>query len=203
MDLKPPSGSSISIASDGINSTIVIPATTSASRYFPGLFLLFWLGGWAVGFKDVGSKILAGNANAFLVFWLCGWTVGGVLAVVSLYRVFRPAVPETLKLKRNSVAYDFGILPLQFNSSSRNKGARQAWSNVFTKRVRVEIDRSQLQSLRLRETESGNRLTIDVDAQRLDIAATASEVEREWLAGYLARRYSLSPAPPSAGAGSV
>jgi hypothetical protein len=198
MDLNPPPGSSISIASDGIDSTIVVPATSSASRYLPGLFLLFWLGGWAVGFRDVGSQVLAGNANAFLVFWLCGWTVGGVLAVVSLYRIFRPAVPETLKLKRNSVAYDAGIQPPQFNLFSRNKGARSAWSNTFYKRVRVEIDRRQLQSLRLRETESGNRLTIDVDAQRLEIAAAASEVEREWLAGYLARRYSLRPATGAA-----
>jgi hypothetical protein len=46
----------------------------------------------------------------------------------------------------------------------------------------------------LRETESGNRLTIDVDAARLDIAATASEVEREWLARLLAQRYSLPQA---------
>jgi hypothetical protein len=203
MDLNPPPGSNISIASDGIDPTIVIPPTASASRYFGGLFLLFWLGGWAVGFKDVGSKVLAGQANAFAVFWLCGWTVGGVFAAVSLYRIVRPAVPETLTLKRNSVAYDSGIQPLQMDSSWRSKGTRQAWNSMFAKRVRVEIDRRQLQSLRLRETESGNRLTIDVDAQRLELAPTASEVEREWLAGYLTRRYSLSPAAVSAGEGSA
>jgi hypothetical protein len=203
MDLNPPPGSSISIATDGIDRTVLIPATNGAWRYLPGLFLLFWLGGWAVGFRDVGSKVLAGNANAFLIVWLCGWTVAGVFAVVSIYRVFRPAVPESLTLKRNSVAYDSGIQPLQFDSSWRHKGARYAWVYTFPKRVRVEIDRRQLQSLRLRETESGNRLTIDVDAQRLEIAPTASEVEREWLAGYLARRYSLSPAAGNAGEASA
>jgi hypothetical protein len=46
----------------------------------------------------------------------------------------------------------------------------------------------RLQALRLRETESGNRSTINVDARRFDIAAAASEVEREWLARLLARR---------------
>jgi hypothetical protein len=45
--------------------------------------------------------------------------------------------------------------------------------------------------LRLRETESSNRLTVDVEAQRIEIASAASEVEREWLARLLARRYSL------------
>jgi hypothetical protein len=32
MDLNPPPGSNISIASDGIDSTVIIPPTTSASR---------------------------------------------------------------------------------------------------------------------------------------------------------------------------
>lgn len=77
------------------------------------------------------------------------------------------------------------------NSSWRYKDPKDAWNTTFPKRVRVDFDRRQLQSLRLRETESGNRLTIDVDADRLEIASMASEVEREWLAGFLARRYSL------------
>ena len=62
---------------------------------------------------------------------------------------------------------------------------------MFTKRTRVELDRRNLQSLRLRETNDGNRLTVDVDALRLDIAQSASEIEREWLYELLAKRYSL------------
>jgi hypothetical protein len=43
-------------------------------------------------------------------------------------------------------------------------------------------------------------LTVDVGAQRVEIAPTGSEVEREWLARLLAQRYSLpqvfgTPAP--------
>jgi hypothetical protein len=52
---------------------------------------------------------------------------------------------------------------------------------MFPKRTRVELDRRKLQSLRLRETNEGNRLTVDADALRLDIAPSASEIEREWL----------------------
>jgi hypothetical protein len=48
-----------------------------------------------------------------------------------------------------------------------------------------------LQTLRLRETETGNRLTVDLGAQRLELASQASEVEREWLARLLARRYAI------------
>lgn len=86
---------------------------------------------------------------------------------------------------------DSGIPPFQFQSSWRYKNAKDAWKAIFPRRVRVELERRQLQSLRLRETERGNRLTIDVDAARIDIAPTASEVEREWLARLLAQRYSL------------
>jgi hypothetical protein len=48
-----------------------------------------------------------------------------------------------------------------------------------------------LQSLRLRETDTGNRLTFDIGSERIEIAPMASEVEREWLARFLARRYAL------------
>jgi hypothetical protein len=191
MDLNPPAGSKISIASDGADPTIIIPAATSSTRYFTGLFLLFWLGMWTIGFRDAGSKVISGNANGFLIFWLAGWTLGGIFAVVSLYRIFRPSVPESLELKRNNVNYDSGIAPLQFDSSWRYKKPRDSWSALFPRRVRVDLDRRQLQSLRLRETDAGNRLALDVDAARIDIAPTASEVEREWLARLLAQRYAL------------
>jgi hypothetical protein len=191
MDLNPPAGSKISIVSDGADPIIIIPAAKSPMRYFTGLFLLFWLGGWALGFKSAASQILSGQANAFIIFWLGAWTVGGIFAALSIWRIFRPSVPESLALKRNSVTYDSGIPPLQIDSSWRSKRPRDAWNSIFSKRVRVDLDRRQLQSLRLRETESGNRLTIDVDAARIDVAPTASEVEREWLARLLAQRYSL------------
>jgi hypothetical protein len=200
MDLNPPAGSKISIASDGADPTIIIPAATSSTRYFTGLFLLFWLGMWTIGFRDAGSKVISGNANGFLIFWLAGWTLGGIFAVVSLYRIFRPSVPESLELKRNSVAYDSGIAPLQFDSSWRYKKPKDSWNALFPSRVRVELDRRQLQSLRLRETDTGNRLTLDVDAARIDIAPTATEVEREWLARLLAQRYSLPQALGNAAA---
>jgi hypothetical protein len=191
MDLNPPAGSKISVVSDGADPRIIIPATSSSTRYLTGLFLLFWLGMWTIGFREAGSRVISGNANGFLIFWLGAWTLGGIFAVVSLYRIFRPSVPETLELKRNSVTYDSGIAPLQFGASRRYRNPMDAWNSAFPKRVRVEIDRRQLQSLRLRETETGNRLTIDVDATRIDMAPTASEVEREWLARLLAQRYAL------------
>jgi hypothetical protein len=204
MDWNPPPGSNISMATDRADPTIIIPNSGSALRYFHCAFLLFWLGMWTIGFRQAAAQVISGTANGFVIFWLGGWTIGGFFAVAALYRMLRPTVPESLELGSNGVAYDSGIAPLQFDTSYRAKKPKQVWNSVFPKRIRVELDRRQLQSLRLRETDSGNRLTIDVDAARIEIAPAASEVEREWLARLLAQRYGisqLSAAPAAAPVG--
>jgi hypothetical protein len=188
---SPPEGSNIRIATESGDPIIIVPPSSSLMRYPSGLFLLCWLGGWAFGFKSAVTQLLYGNFQPFLVVWLAGWTLGGILAISMVYRTLRPSVPETLELRRSSIGYDSGIAPPQFNKIERNKGPWGSWKSMFPKRLRLELDRNRLQSLRLRETETGNRLTFDIDSERIEIAPTASQVEREWLARLLARRYSL------------
>ncbi len=195
MDLDPPAGSPISIDRKDLDPTVVIPVTASSTRYFGGVFLLFWLGGWVMGETSAITQLMSGKGRC-LHLWLGGWTVGGILAALTAYQIFRPTVPETLQLKRGSIAYDSGIPPFELNSNTRNKGIRDYWSSLLSKRLRADLDRQQLQTLRLRETETGNRLTIDLGAQRVELASGASEVEREWLARLLAKRYGLTQALP-------
>ena len=135
MDLNPPEGSKVWIASEGGDATIVVPPASGFGRYFVGFFLLFWLGMWTIGFRDAATKIMSGATNnGFLVFWLGAWTLGGAIAVYTLYRAFRPSVPETLGLKRNSVAYDSGVAPPQFNSYWGYRNPKDSWNYVFPKR---------------------------------------------------------------------
>jgi hypothetical protein len=195
VNLEPPSGSRISITTEGAHPLIVVPhGSRGLMRYFVGMFLLAWLGGWFVGLIATVCKLSSGGApheaQAFLAFWLVGWTLGGAMAMYWAYRLFRPSVPESLRLMSNGVTYDPGIPPLQTYWGFTSP--KDQWKSMFPKRTRVELDRRNLQSLRLRETNDGNRLTVDVDALRLDIAQSASEIEREWLYELLAKRYSLS-----------
>ena len=195
MRLEPPSGSRISVTTEGANSSIVVPHASGGGlmRYSVGLFVLAWLGGWVLGFVSVVRTLSSGRTPsgvyAFLVFWLAAWTLAGVWALYLAYRTFRPSVPESLKLMPNGVTYDSGVPPLQLYFSYVSP--KEAWKSMFPKRTRIELDRRKLQSLRLRETNDGNRLTIDADALRLDLAQSASEIEREWLYDVLAKRYSL------------
>jgi hypothetical protein len=188
--INPPPGSKITLSNDGADPLLTIPQRSGgASRYFGGLFMLFWLGAWFIGFRSAASEMVSGHAQPFLIFWLGAWTLAGGFALWMLYRTFRPPLPETLKLGQNGITHDSGIPPFQPNFNTMNQ--KQAWQGYFPKRTIVEIDRQQLRSLRLRETESDNRLTVDVDSVRLDIGRAATEVEREWLYQVLADRYSI------------
>ena len=206
MDVMPPSGSKILVTTSGADTVITIPQGSGGPmRYFAGLFLLFWLGLWFVGGGAAASKLWSGGlesaaANGFLVVWLGAWALGAAWAIFVLYKLFRPSVPESLRLMPDGVVYDSGAPPLQMNFFSY-ADHREHWKSLFSKRLRVELNREQLQSLRLRETDAGNRLTIDANAARLDLARSASEVEREWLYQLLAGRYLKSPAPGSAPVG--
>lgn len=188
MQLSPPRGSRIAVLQDGSDDVIIIPQPdVSVARYFIGLLMLFWLGGWSFGFVSAYSKVRSGQGDSFLLLWLCGWTVGGAFAAYYLYRILRPSVPESFRLRGRDLVYDSGIPPFQLQAHHARQA--DAWRALFPKRLVVELDRERMQSLRLRETDAGNRLTVYVGSTRLDLGRAASEVEREWLSQVLKERY--------------
>jgi hypothetical protein len=192
----PPTGSVISVTDQGVETVIEIPQRSlGATRYFHGLFLLVWLGFWVFGFKSVTSQLMAGQGSAFLVFWLAGWTIGGGFAVFTVYRILRPTIPETLTLRATRITYDTGVAPFELSGhQSRN----DAWKALKVRRRSYELTRQVLRSLQLRPTDHTNRLTVDIGAERVDLAAAASEIEREWLYRLLVKKYALPSQTASA-----
>ena len=188
MNQSPPQGSQISVGYSGVHTSVSVPHGSGGTlRFVIGLFLLAWLGGWTVGFVSAGSKVLSGEANAFIIFWLAGWSLGGVFAVYFLYRVFRPSIPEQWILNKPSMSLDTGIPPFKMNFSMTNH--MEYWKSMFPKRKRAEFTSDEMSSLQLRETDSGNRLTIDQGSQRIELASSSTEIEREWLYQYLKENY--------------
>lgn len=192
MALKPPENSTISVATSGREQVVSIPyPKPPAATYMAGVFMLFWLGGWAFGEISAAHQIMTmpvGGGTAFLVFWLCAWTIGGLLAVLMVRRVFQRSVPEMMKLEVAGLVYDPGVPPFKMPSSR----SFPAWPSLMTKRTELKIDRTQLKSLKLREGDTCNRLTVDAGAQRVELASAATDVEREWLFKLLSDRYSLA-----------
>jgi len=190
--VAPPANSKIRVESVDGNDMIVIPQRKCGfMRYVIGVFMLFWLGAWAVGWAiGVEAMVTGGNGyRAFMLFWLGTWTVGGLFAMYYLYRLFQPAVPETIVLANPEPLYDSGIAPLRVSFAIGSQ--RDAWKRLFQQRYRTTFSASELATLRLRDFASGNRLTIDQGARRLDLAASVNEPEREWLYNVLKERYRL------------
>lgn len=189
MEQNPPQESKIEVGILNGHQRIVVPHNSvGVMRFFIGAFLLFWLGGWFMGFTSAANEILSGKGGAFLIFWLGGWTLGGIFAAYSIYRVFRKPIPEQLLLNKPSLSIDTGIPPFKMNFSATNQ--KEYWKTMFPKRKKIEFTISDLKSIQLRETDSGNRLTIDKGSDRIEIATSATEVEREWLFKYLQTNYS-------------
>lgn len=185
----PPEGTKISISELNGHELITLPHTKgSAMRYFIGIFLVLWLGGWVMGFASAAKQILAGEGGAFLIFWLGGWSLGGVFAAYFAYRLFKSPIPEKLLLNKPNLAYDTGVPPVQFSFHPANQ--MDFWKKLFAKQKKHEFNSSNISTLKLRDTDSGNRLTIDLGANRIDIGNGITEIEREWLHEYLQHKYS-------------
>jgi hypothetical protein len=192
MDLNPPAGSKISIDNSGSVPIVVIPQPGGMKVQFAGLFLAVWLlfGGAPIALK-VASGVFSEYGNIFATVLLCPLLLFDAYVAYAVFRVlYRRQVPETLTLSRDGVCYDSGFVALLW----------KGWWISFPKKLHVDLDRQQLQSLRLRGNVVGQwRLTVDVGADRFDIAPNASGVEREWLAHLLAHNYSLPSVRASGG----
>ncbi|MCO7188562.1 MULTISPECIES: hypothetical protein [unclassified Pseudoalteromonas] len=121
------------------------------------------------------------------MLWLGGWSLGGFFAGYMIFRVFQKSIPEQLVLNRPSLSYDTGVPPFKFDFGIRSQ--KDYWKSLFPSRKQVEFTPVELKTMALRETDSGNRLTIDKGAERVEIAMGATEIEREWLYDYLQRNY--------------
>jgi len=197
MTFTPPEGSQISVLATDVDApTILIPAPKNAKRYFPALFLMAWLVMWFVGLimvvtvflPDAWSGAEGLRASAFIVAWIVGWTGAGVFAAYYLYLFLRPTVPASLRLARDGIDFDSGVQPPRFSTDLR-QGINL--SDYFPRRVCRRIELRQLKSLRMRQFETGSRLTVDVGNERIEIGKWATDVERDWLFHLLEDRYPI------------
>jgi hypothetical protein len=190
MQSAPPVASRVIITREGPDEILRVPQSRKGVLpYLMAAFIIFWLGGWVMGFKSAATQLITKQGNdLFLAFWLAAWTVGGLFAVLFLFRILRPSLPETITLRAGGVLYDSRVPPFQMSFNYMNQ--KDMWKSLFQKRVVKELTANDLRSLKLRETETGNRLTVDKDSIRMDLATAATEIEREWLHAFLSKRYS-------------
>ncbi|WP_169568205.1 hypothetical protein [Sneathiella limimaris] len=187
----PPEGSNIIVDHHNGLDQITLPMNSKGpAQYFVMLFLLFWLGGWAVGFKSAWDQIAEGSGGFFLIFWLGGWSVGGLLVVWMLFQGLRPSKPEKLLLNKPNLGYDSGFQSGKFGRQGRSSKARI--QSLIRRRKIYNFDKPEIKTLMLRDQDHPSRLTIDHGKDRIEIGKSLTEVEREWLYRQLKRAYHLN-----------
>lgn len=190
--MTPPEGSNVTLERRQNHDKIVMPHSDGGViRYFFAAFIIFWLCGWATSWIITAIKIFkSGGTNMFLIFLLAAWTTGGILAFFFLTRTLRRSAPENLLAYPTSLVHDPGVLPMTISFYSRSH--MQAWNTIFKRRKTVEFSHKEIQTLKLRDIDGGNRLTIDKGRNRFDLAIPLSEIEREWLYYTLVEKYSIT-----------
>lgn len=186
----PPPDSKIKIDTLNAHQLIVVPHNEGGVlRQFVGIFLLLWLVAWFAALVGVFSQVFAGKYSALLILWLLGWIAGGTVTINMTYRVFRSSIPEHILLNKPSLSLDTGIPPFTVGFDFSN--FQKYWKTIYYKRKRLEFSPTELSTMALRETDIGNKLTIDKGMDRIALAAEASDIEREWLYRYLQQYYEL------------
>lgn len=189
MHIELPQGSKITIAEEGLERVIKIhPKSEEVMKFVLGFILLLIVGGCLLAVYEDFEKVVSDKGDVFTLIEAVARLVFGILAGYFIYVVFRPFVPETLRLGVESVYYDSGFPPFHLELDFEEPKGK-IWRPMLPKRTWIKLERQVLQTLKLREFDSGNRLTVDLNAQRITLGATATEVEREWLYEVLSKTY--------------
>lgn len=181
--MTPPTGSTIRVEDEWGTPKLVLPHASSPLRYFFALVLVVWLCVWALIFTTATNILLNNSASVegILVFWFCAWTLCGLLVMYTMYRLLSAGAPEILIFALPSLLYDSGTPPVKGLIGWGFRPQTEYFKSLFAKRRQLTITPGELASLRLREHESGNRLTVDCAGERIELGTSLSEIEREWL----------------------
>lgn len=192
MNIEPLQGSAIKLDRDMHCITYSwVNGKKSLLQYPAALFMLFWLGGWAVGEYMAAKELFTGDkmplfGKLFLGFWLCAWTVGGAAVACGLYSFLRPPKPAKLTLSAGAIEYQTGTSPENvFNRSTYNQTGEKPNLFKFFRNKIYKLDMSEVKNLRLEYAGERQRLTCDKGIERIEIGPTLTEPEREWLYGIL------------------
>lgn len=181
-----PNGSNIKkeISSDGFTTLFWNKPNGGIQRYFISVFMLAWIGGWFIGFKDVVIQLInkpQSEANGFLMFWLLAWVAGGSLVFYYILLILRPQKPEKITIHLDYIEYDTGTFSPITAGYNRGKTFNQfnQWNDYFQKRkVFSNLQRSQIKFV---HEKNPSRIYFDWESKRYEVGSGLSEPDIDWL----------------------
>jgi hypothetical protein len=159
---------------------VVIPANRN---WFTLLFLLAWLGGWAIGETNVAGELLnAGDKtpSGFLLFWLAGWTLGGLFTVGTV--LWQLAGREILIANSLALIHRFEVFGV---GASRSYGASDI-KNLRATEYAPSPTMSQRGMLPPFFGPGRGPIAFDYGARTIRVGSSLEEAEAKSLLGSLA-----------------
>lgn len=150
-------------------------------------FLCLWAIGWVFG-VFVLVQIVLGQApnrpDSWGVFpWLVFWTFAGIVLCRWLRLMVQPRRSECITLDGEKSHYDPGTPPIV---EKLLEGDRPQISELFVRHPRpVEASQSELSAFRLGSAGTRQRLTFDLNGDRIEIGPWLQDHDRQWLLAVL------------------
>jgi hypothetical protein len=159
--------------------------------------------------RNVPDSALQGDYLSIVI--TCAIYVFVGFAIWHIYILVRPCRPETLVLMASGLDYDSGerrpeIAPEVTTTTTTNGFAPNTfdpnmtttsqsvgivlWNNA-PKPIRFHAPAQDIERLTLHREEHENRLTLDHGVDRIEIASDCTEIEREWLYGFVRAQYGV------------
>ena len=183
----PPQGTKIQVVSQDGRQVIIVPCDKeSIWRFIVGGFLLLHVLVLLLTSPSRYNDLILESSHAFLIFWVGGRLIGVIVQCYLIYRLLRKRISETLTLN-SSLSFDSGVPPLRLKYS---EGFMESAQTLFFIRDRIKFEPSELESLTLRETDSGGELTINKGQARIQLVSGVSNEEKEWVFNILQQHFS-------------
>ncbi|WP_417431872.1 hypothetical protein [Kiloniella sp.] len=175
------------------NLRFIIPHKSLGIRkyiHFP--FVILWLIIWI--FIEIIAIAALPNLKAGIVFFILAWVVVWTLACITMiahfYKMLQKQIPEKITLNKPYLNFDSGRAPHPSPFDRISKNYDKIFKSLLIKRKHYQFTPKEIETLALRDTADNNRLTIDHDGNRIDLATGATEIQKEWLYNFLKENYS-------------
>ncbi len=163
-------------------------------RFISILFFICW-GGFSLLIFVFGPLIAWDDDISnkyFFVFIYLVMTIILYGSIKSLYLLIKGETPESLILRESSLIFNSGRPNIKIGFFLSFLSELGEFKRLLLYKVQHHhFSCDQLKTLTLRETDHGNRITIDQGRHRISFFTTATDEQRKWLFNYLNSYYDL------------
>ena len=141
---------------------------------------------WLAGSIGLGYLAFFQDKDWIVTLGFFAWLCGGLYTVLSIYWISKNPKDQEIILKESSLYVDTGSPTMSFEVSLKIHDFEK---KTLHTRKQLEFDIKELKTLKLRNTVSGTKLTLEKPRFRVNLAELATEQDRQWLYDLIQSKY--------------